>query len=678
MSSLGLSREVFGFALASSLSDSSVGYPSWNFALLSTVAFFSLHINDNGTIAQDSAWSVWNSSALTGLLSTAHAHGGKVVVTIDLQDFQPGTPDMCAGLMNHSEVVAQTVAQVNAKGVDGVNVDFEGLNGTCSNGETSRSMMTAFIKQLRSDIPVDSYLSVDTYASSAGDRYGFFDVAGMSPYVDSFFVMAYDLEYSNYHYRPPGCPSFCLGPTAPLAAYHYSDSSTASEYLSLVPASKVILGIPYYGRKACVAGSGPNAIPVGGVTADTYLDASQEGRAAGVTPGSYVTHRDANDPSGQERWDTWHNFNLGCTRELYWDDAVSLARKYDLVNADGLRGVGIWTLNYGGGAPELWSALRTHFGACSGVTSGVNPASPQPRGAIVTIDSVASCPDANPMYAFWVQYPGATSYTLVQQYSSSATFTWKTAAMPQGTYRINVWVRDALSLGAHSNVSGSWDAYNAGLLYRLTSGCPSVSEVASPPTAPAGAAVTVTATASGCPNPRYQFWILSPGASRYTLVQPYSPARSFTWYTAGNLPGIYRIAVWSNDSASTGLSGNPWGRWDSYDANLLIWLTPSCTSVKATPSAPIATAGATLMITAASTGCPSPRYAFWVLSPGARSYALVQSYSSKATFTWSTAGNGSGSYRINVWVQDASSTGLSGNSYGRWDTYNATLTISIT
>jgi hypothetical protein len=35
-------REIFGVALASSLSDPTVGYPSWDFSLLSTVAFFGL------------------------------------------------------------------------------------------------------------------------------------------------------------------------------------------------------------------------------------------------------------------------------------------------------------------------------------------------------------------------------------------------------------------------------------------------------------------------------------------------------------------------------------------------------------------------------------------------------------------------------------------------------------
>ncbi len=201
----------------------------------------------------DSGWDVWNSSALTSLVATAHASNTKVVLTIVLQDFHAGNPTMCAGLINRATTVAQAVGQVSAKHVDGINVDYEGLNGTCSNGQTSQSMLTAFVSQLRAAMPSPAYLSIDSYASSAADTLGFFDVAGLNAYVDSFFVMAYDLEYSNWRRSPTSCASFCLGPTAPLSGYYYNDTSTASQYASVVGASKVLLGVPYYGRKACVA-----------------------------------------------------------------------------------------------------------------------------------------------------------------------------------------------------------------------------------------------------------------------------------------------------------------------------------------------------------------------------------------------------------------------------------------
>jgi spore germination protein YaaH len=359
-------REIFGFALASSLSDPTVGYPSWNFSLLTTVAFFGLHVQDDGTFAADSGATVWNSSELTGLVSKAHSTGTKVVLTIIEQDFSSGTPHMCAALSANSTTttVTNTVAQVKAKGVDGVNVDYEGLNGSCgstTDPSMARHSFTSFVAKLRAALGTAYYLSVDTYASSAADPAGFFDIPNLAPSVDSFFVMAYDLEYSNYARPPTNCTSFCLGPTAPLAGYYYNDTSTASQYVAAVPASKVILGVPYYGRKACVSTATPNQYPTSGVVADTYLDAVGESSAPQVQPGSYAIHRDANDPAGQERWDTWFNTSLNCTRELYWDDVTSLGHKYDLVNADDLRGVGIWNLNYGGGAPELWNALATKF-----------------------------------------------------------------------------------------------------------------------------------------------------------------------------------------------------------------------------------------------------------------------------------------------------------------------------
>src|SRR6202521_2649755 len=253
-------REIFGFALASSLSDPTVGYPSWNFSLLTTVAFIGLHVQDDGTFAPDSGASVWNSSQLTSLISTAHSHATKVVLTIILQDFAAGTPHMCAALTHIATTVTNTVAEVKAKGVDGVNVDYEGLNGACgspTDPSWARHNLTSLIGNLRSSLPAGSYLSVDTYASSAADPLGFCDVPMLSPSVDSFFVMAYDLEYSNYARPPTNCNGFCLGPTAPTSGYYYNDTSVASQYIAAVPASKVILGVPYYGRKACVGAATP-------------------------------------------------------------------------------------------------------------------------------------------------------------------------------------------------------------------------------------------------------------------------------------------------------------------------------------------------------------------------------------------------------------------------------------
>jgi spore germination protein YaaH len=437
-----LKHEVFGFATSGSLADPTVGYPSWNFSLLSTVAFFGLHVKDDGTFANDSDWAIWNNTAeRSAFVNAAHAKGTKVVVTIVLQDFSAGTPHMCAGLAHYSATVGYIVSQVNAQGVDGANIDYEGLNGPCSSTTDSswaRHSYTSFIASLRSALPAGSYLSVDTYASSATDPLGFFDVQALSPSVGSFFVMAYDLEYSNYRRPPLNCASFCLSPTAPLTGYYYTDTSSASQYVAAVGASKVILGVPYYGRKACVASASPNQVPTGAVTADSYLDASTESSDPAVQAGSYAAHRDANDPSGQERWDTWLNTSLKCTRELYWDDVTSLGHKYDLVNQEGLRGVGIWTLNYGGGSSELWSSLAVHFAMIPGaptslaVCAGASSASVSWVPATSAAGPITSYQvTANPGGAT-VTAPGSATYATVTGLTAGTAYTLSVQGINSG------------------------------------------------------------------------------------------------------------------------------------------------------------------------------------------------------------------------------------------------------
>lgn len=648
------SREVFGYALSGSLSNPSWGYQSWNFSLLSTVAYFGIHINASGVMVDDSGWQTWNSSVAAGLLNTAHANGVKVLMTVVLQDFSPGTPTMCSGLANRDTTVLQTVRAMKAQGADGISVDYEGLNGTCPNGQTARAMMTDLVRQFRVALGTGPYLSVATYGSAAMDPIGFFDIPGMAPYADSFFVMAYDLEYSNYYRSPLTCSSFCLGPTGALTTYYWNDTQILNEYIAVVPASKVILGVPYYGRKACVASAVPNAVAMSTAVSDTYLDALSEATDPSVRAGSYATHRDIHDTTGMERWDTWYNTSLGCTRELYFDDAASLSRKYDIVNQDGVRGVGVWTLNYGGGASELWAALSAHFSTCTSVTVSESAVSPQPAGTQVAVTG-ASTGCGQPRYEFWLLPPGGV-WTLVQPYSASASFSWNTTGKPAGTYRFSVWARNSGSTSAYE----SFSAFD----YSVTPPCPLVTATSTPTaTAAVGTAVTVSASASGCPNPRYEFWLKSPAGS-WTLAQGYSTSAAYQWTTIGKAAGTYRFSVWTRDVTSP----NTYDGFSAFDYALTL---DPCTAMAATP-APATTApvGSTVTVTASATGCANPLYEFWVLPPGG-AWTKAQAYSSAATLTWSTSGKPAGSYRFSVWARDSSSAGAAGTAPNTYDAFSA-------
>jgi spore germination protein YaaH len=636
------SREVFGFALASSLSDPTVGYPSWNFDLLSTVSYFGVHVDTTGHFASDNGWTVWSSSALAGMVSIAHQHGTRVLLSVILQDFSPNTPSMCAGLNHADTTVAQAVSEVAAKHVDGVNIDYEGLDGACGSSDPywAQHALNTFAQKMRAGLGSSLYLSIDTYAGAAADPYGFFDVAGLANYVDSEFVMAYDMEYSNYASSPTYCPRFCLGPTSPLTGYRYNDSEVLSRYISIVPAGKIILGVPYYGRKACVSNAtSPNQYPTSSVVADSYLDASGEAAFHEVKAGSYVIHRDTNS-GGLERWDTWYNTTLNCTRELYWDDATSLGKKYDLVNADGIRGVGLWNLNYGGGAPELWSALATHFAVCSAARSAFSPVSPANAGTPVTVTGIATgCP--NPLYEFWMRPAGSAAWQMVQGYSPSSTYRWNTTGAAGGTVYLGVWARDAAS-------TATYDAYSAGL-FTVRSPCTSAGESFSP-ASPAlrGASVTVTSSAAGCPNPLYEFWMRPAGSSTWQLAQGYSTSPSYHWNTNGAAAGVVYFGVWARDAAST-------AAYDTYAAALFT-LSSACASASASysPASP-AFRGTAVTVTGSAAGCPNPLYEFWMRPSGSSTWQIVQGYSTSSTYHWNTSATPAGLVYFGVWARDSAS-----------------------
>src|SRR5213595_2436216 len=74
MANAPLQREVFGFVNDNNLGSSSVGYRTWNFSLLSTVAYFALHVNsgDGALVTTDTGWAIYHSTTMAAFVAYAH------------------------------------------------------------------------------------------------------------------------------------------------------------------------------------------------------------------------------------------------------------------------------------------------------------------------------------------------------------------------------------------------------------------------------------------------------------------------------------------------------------------------------------------------------------------------------------------------------------------------------
>jgi hypothetical protein len=99
-------------------------------------------------------------------------------------------------------------------------------------------------------------------------------------------------------------------------------------------------------------------------------------------------------------------------------------------------------------------------------------------------------------------------------------------------------------------------------------------------------------------------------------------------------------------------------------------------AISATPGSPAAR-GTRITIAGKASGCSPAVYRFWILAPGASSWQLAQDYSGNATFVWSTTGKPAGAYRFCVWVRYASGPGVYSNELGRYDSFNTSLSFTL-
>src|SRR5438552_14227758 len=346
-----LFREVFGFAPYWQLSRNA----SWNYSLLSTVAYFGLAANNGGNVnTQDSGWTGWNRQALTDTLNRAHAAGDRDVVVI--KAFSNATIN---GIVSSSTarqtLITNTINAIAQRGLDGVNIDFEG--STSSSYPNLQADFTSFTGQLSSQVHQrwpNAMVSVDTYSGAASWDAGFFNISALAPKVDAFFIMGYDMASGNM----PGH----AGPNAPLTGWTYNVTTAVAQYLSKAPASKVILGVPYYGYKWSTVSNAPYSASQGSASAEPYSFMAGDFSCAQSLAQSW-------DSTAQSPWASWWSpavndpcgANHNSWRELYYDNAYSLGLKYDLANANYLQGVGMWALGYDGDAAELWDVIARKF-----------------------------------------------------------------------------------------------------------------------------------------------------------------------------------------------------------------------------------------------------------------------------------------------------------------------------
>ncbi len=319
-----LSREVFGY------------YPYWvsgyanlRWDLLSTVAYFCAEANADGSLGSLHGWPP------TGLINEAHVHGVRVVLTVTC--FSSSTiTSILSSSAHRTALVNNLLAQVQAGGADGVNVDFEGVP------YSQKANLVLFMQELATTFHEALPGSHVTIATPAVDWAGAFDYDELASACDGLMVMGYDYFWSG---------SSTTGPVAPLDGYAYDVTWTVQDYLyySGGQNEKIIFGCPYYGYDWPCTGGSPGSSTTGTGTARTFQVAEPLAQTYGK-----LWHTPSSTP--------WCAYTSGGWCQCWYDDWQSLGAKYTLFVNEDLAGCGIWALRYDSNRVELWDALDRYFG----------------------------------------------------------------------------------------------------------------------------------------------------------------------------------------------------------------------------------------------------------------------------------------------------------------------------
>ena len=350
---------------------------------LTDLCYFAYEVNSaTGAATNTHSWST------ATVVSTAQANGVNVTLCATLFS---GHTAFFASSTSQQTLITNLISAVQQRNAHGVNIDFEGMGASHKAGFTA--FMINLCNQMHAAIP-GSEVSVALYSVDWSTA---FDMPALNPYVDLFIIMGYDYYYSG---------STTAGPEDPLynfqTSYNYTLTKSITYYLKQgASKSKLLLGLPYYGREwATTAATIPSSTTGAGTSSVIY-------NAFRANSNGYYSsrHWDANSFS------SWYpSVRSGVNWQCFIDDAASMSKRFDIVNQYGIGGIGIWALGYDNGYSDFWNLIQNKFTDCATVPC---------TDTIYDMGGPNRDYNANENYTYTISPTGSTGVTL--NFSSFAT-----------------------------------------------------------------------------------------------------------------------------------------------------------------------------------------------------------------------------------------------------------------
>lgn len=275
------------------------------------------------------------------LNSSARAAGVKMVLGLGGWGNCDGFPPMAASAANRARFIGQLVDFCRTNAYDGVDIDWEFVEG-----DRQKADFSAFIEALAASFKAQSPPLLLTMAAPSGNYHGrWIDFERLAGEFDFIGFMTYD-----YH----GAWSDHSGHNSPLYAWGGDGCGSLDETYAYgrsrqVPAAKLLVGVPFFGR----------SFDCGGLRLPFTVSDGWDHKDIAALPASTWTRF----------WDSQarvpYKVRTDGTMTICYDDPSSVSLKCQYVKDKASAGVIIWALgqDWRGGTSELLEVVGKSFGA---------------------------------------------------------------------------------------------------------------------------------------------------------------------------------------------------------------------------------------------------------------------------------------------------------------------------
>jgi len=330
-------NEIVGFLPYWLASKAQSDYSSY----ITQLSYFSLTVDTDGHIQKltspveaEPGWYALSSGRMNTMLKTAQQHNIELSLTVFNGDADMIDQIVSDPVNNARNLASDILPVMKEHGFTNLNLDIE---STREASDDARSNFTLFAKELVTNVKkIGATATIDITGSDL-IKHDLIDPKSIGAIFDHVLVMTYDYHYAG---------SLVTGPVAPLGGAgtvaEYDVTSAILKAKEVMPAQKIILGMPLYGYEWETIGNSirSGTIPGTGITASTM-------RIQDLLA-SCATCSAKQDPDALESYVVYLDTDTGTYHQIFYPDQKATQVKVDFTKQENLGGIGMWALGYEG------------------------------------------------------------------------------------------------------------------------------------------------------------------------------------------------------------------------------------------------------------------------------------------------------------------------------------------